>query len=162
MLLLLLLHFPQAWYCNVTCQQTGWHIVYQLLQKTSTQSLRHAAAAALPTGVILQRHLPAYRPAHCWTSTYTFYMLLLLYCRQAWYCNVTCQQTGWRLHKNTCKQLRLAAALQQAEQQLRQELGLPEPQQQQEEQQQQEATAAAEFGSSFTAYLNQKSWRQLC
>jgi hypothetical protein len=71
--------------------------------------------------------------------------------QQAWYCNTTCQQTAWRIHKNTCKQLRLAAALQQAEQRLRQELGLPE-QQQQQDQQQQEAAAAAEFGSSFSAY----------
>jgi hypothetical protein len=76
-------------------------------------------------------------------------LLLLLLFQQAWYCNATCQQAGWRVHKHTCKQLRLAAALHQAEQHLRQELGLQEQQQQQEQQQ---AAAAAEFGLSFTAF----------
>jgi hypothetical protein len=87
---------------------------------------------------------------HCCVSQQAWYCHCCV-SQQAWYCNTTCQQTGWRIHKNTCKQLRLAAALQQAEQRLCIELGLPE-QQQQQEQQQQEAAAAAEFGSSFSAY----------
>jgi hypothetical protein len=66
--------------------------------------------------------------------------------RQAWYCNVDYQKAAWRSHKHTCKQRRLAVALHQAEQQLRQE----------PEQQQQESTAAgaAAVGddSSFSAY----------